>query len=290
MRNWLIPVLAVFVRLPLLSQDGDTRPKFEVAAIKQCTGTEPRGLSLNASPGRLSVPCFGLFSLIQEAYQIFADGTTNFMSQATSAIPIEGFPNQMSSYRYSIEARAGSPQRMGMMMGPMMQRLLEERFHLKIRHEIRELPVYLMTVAKDGPKLQATKEDSCDHSDMPDIIPPPEAVPGSKPRCGVLNPPARNGTHFILDERGITVELFAKLFKIGGLPVIDHTGITGTFDIHLEWEVSPRETSPESGAAYDPPDTSIISSISKQLGLHLSPGKGPREYLVIDHLERPGEN
>jgi uncharacterized protein (TIGR03435 family) len=290
MRIWLIPVLAVFVRLPLLSQDGDTRPKFEVAAIKQCDGTEPRGILLNASPGRLSVPCSDLFNLIQKAYQIFADGTTNIMNQPTSAIPIEGFPNQMSSYRYSIEARASSPQRLGMMMGPMMQRLLEERFHLKIRHEIRELPVYVMTVAKDGPKLQTTKDDSCDHSDMPDIIPLPAAAPGGKPWCGVLTPPARNGTHFALDERGITVELFAKLFKIGGLPVIDHTGITGRFDIHLEWEVSPRETSSESGAADDPPDTSIISSIRKQLGLQLSPGKGPREFLVIDRLERPGEN
>src|SRR5207248_2630270 len=111
----------------------------------QCTGTEPRA-TLNASPGRLSLPCTGMFLLIQEAYQIFADGTANFMDQPTAPIPIEGFPREMSSYRFSIQAKAESPQKLGMMMGSMMQRLLEDRFHLKIRRETREAPVYIMTV------------------------------------------------------------------------------------------------------------------------------------------------
>ncbi|SPF51300.1 exported hypothetical protein [Candidatus Sulfopaludibacter sp. SbA4] len=290
MRNWLALVLGVFAGLPVFAQGGDTRPQFEVAAIRECIGTEPRA-ALNASPGRLSVPCFGLFRLIQDAYQIFADGTGNFMNQPTSPTPIEGFPNQMSSYRYSIDAKAGSAQGMGMMRGPMLQRLLEDRFHLKIHRETRELPVYLMTVAKDGPRLQVTKEDSCDPAETADAAQPLAAIPGGKPRCGVLTPPTRNGSHFVLDERGIRGEVFAKLLIIGGLPVIDRTGLSGTFDIHLEWDFTPPDpVSPESGAASEPHDTSIISNIRKQLGLQLSPGKGPREFLVIDHLERPSEN
>jgi uncharacterized protein (TIGR03435 family) len=180
---------------------------------------------------------------------------------------------------------------MGMMRGPMMQRLLEDRFHLKIHREIRELPVYIMSVAREGSKLEGTQEESCDHADTTDFTQPLAVIPGGRPQCGVLTPPVKNGSHFVLDQRGIRVEVFAKLLKIGGLPVLDRTGLIGTFDIHLEWDFThPDPVSPESGAPSEPPDTSIVSSIRKQLGLQLKAGKGPREFLVIDHLERPSEN
>ena len=287
MRNRLTVVLALLAGLPVFPQAVDTRPSFAVAAIKQCNGTEPRAV-LNGSPGRLSMPCWGLSRLIQEAYQTFADGTANFMYQPARPTPIEGFPNQMSSYSYSIDAKAQSPQSMAMMRGPMMQKLLEERFLMRVHRETREVPVYIMTVARDGSKLQTTAEDGCDHAPATDFIQALAVTPGGKPRCGVLTPPIRNGTHFVLDERGVSVEAFAKLFQIGGLPVIDRTGLIGTFDIHLEWEF--ETVSPDSGVASEPPDTSIISSIRKQLGLQLSLGKGPREVIVIDHLEKPSEN
>jgi hypothetical protein len=59
MRTLLTIVLGMFAALPVFPQGGDTRPAFEAAAIKQCVGTEPR-TALSASPGRLSVPCFGV--------------------------------------------------------------------------------------------------------------------------------------------------------------------------------------------------------------------------------------
>ena len=226
MRTWLISLLAVFAVVPSFSQKGDTRPRFEVAAVRECVGTQPRGLAIHVSPGRLSVPCFGLLRLIQDAYQIFGDGTANFMYQPPAGAPIEGFPNEMSPLRYSIDAKSESPQGVGIMRGPMMQRLLEDRFHLKIRREIREVPVYIMTVAKDGPKLQATTEDSCNRADLPDFNQPLPSMPGGKPACAVLVPPAKNGAHFVLAERGIGIGAFAKLLRIGGLPVIDRTGLT----------------------------------------------------------------
>jgi len=205
-------------------------------------------------------------------------------------MPIEGFPDQMSSSRYSIEAKTESPQSISMMRGPMMQRVLEDRFHLKLHREVREVPVYLMTVARGGLKLEVTKEGSCLDPD-PLEFPKPEVLAGGKPQCGVITAPTRDGSHFVLDERGLTLASFSKLFKIGGLLVIDRTGLTGTYDIHLEWESSPSlPASPEAEGASESPDTSITSSMRKQLGLQLSPGKGPRDVLVIDRLERPTEN
>jgi uncharacterized protein (TIGR03435 family) len=291
MRSWLIFVLGVVAVAPSFSQPGDPRPQFEVAAVRACVGTEPRGVAIHVTAERVSIPCIPLLRLIQDAYQIFGTGTANFMYQPAAAESIEGFPNEMSSLRYSIEAKAQRPQSVGLMRGPMMQRLLEERFHLKIRREIREGPIYIMTVAKEGPKLQPTTEDSCNRTDAPDFNRPLPFMPGEKPPCAVLVPPTKNGSHIVLDERGISIDALASVLKIGGLPVIDQTGLTGTFDVRLEWDVTPPEPiSPDSGAASEPPNTSIISSIRKQLGLQLSRGRGPREFLVIDRLETATEN
>ena len=172
-----------------------------------------------------------------------------------------------------------------------MQRLLEERFHLKIHREVREVAVYTMTVAKDGPKLQATTESSCNSPDAADLTALLKVSPGGKPWCGILTPPIRNGTHYVLDERGVSITTFSTIFNVRGLPLIDRTNLSGRFDIHLEWEFSPAEpASSENDVASEGPDTSIISSFRKQLGLQLKPGKGPREFLVVDHLERPSEN
>jgi uncharacterized protein (TIGR03435 family) len=169
MRTWLSIVLCMFAGLRSFSQVGDMRPAFEVASIRRC-GSPERGASLSASPGRLSVPCFGILRLIQDAYQLYADGKPDFLIQGRAAA-VEGIVDQMLLYTYSIDAKSESPQTVAMMRGPMMQRLLEERFHLKIHREAREVPVYIMTVAEDGPKLKAATESSCNSANGADLPP-----------------------------------------------------------------------------------------------------------------------
>ena len=126
MRCWM----SVLVGAAIFAQEHDTRPRFEVAAIRPCNGREPPA-RLNFSPGRLSLPCFGLVRLIQEAYLSYGDGTLQFVFQPPAPAAVEGFPDELASYRCSIDAKAGSPESLGMMRGPMTQRLFEERFHLK---------------------------------------------------------------------------------------------------------------------------------------------------------------
>jgi uncharacterized protein (TIGR03435 family) len=284
-----LSVLTVFAGLPAFSQLGDTRPTFEVAAIRRCGNTE-RGGSLSASPGRLSVPCFGILRLIQDAYQLYTDGKPDFLIQGRTA-PVEGIADQMLSYRYSIDAKSESPQTVAMMRGPMMQRLLEDRFHVKIHRDAREVPVYIMTVAKEDSKLKTATKSGCNSADGADLTTLLKGTPGGKQWCGILSPPIKNGTHYVLDERSISLTSFSKIFNVRGLPVIDRTGLTGTFDIHLEWEFSPPDPAlSETGGTTESPDTSIVSAFRKELGIELKPGIGPREYLVVDHLEQPSEN
>jgi uncharacterized protein (TIGR03435 family) len=264
------------------------RQKFEVASIKECKGADHPPPS-TSSPGRLGLSCWPLMRLIQEAYETLASGNVDPRNPFPFA-PIEGAPSWVNSARYSIDAKAEAPASGAMMRGPMMQALLEERFQLKTHREAREVPVYIMTLTKGGAKLQPTKEGACNQLDPTDLTQSMRIPPGGKPWC-VVPPPVRNGTNWVWDVSGISLDVFSKLLNVGGRPVLDRTGVTGTFDIHLEWGGDdPNASSPDGGAASEPPNTSIVSAIRKQLGLQLDSGKGPREFLIIDHVERPSGN
>jgi uncharacterized protein (TIGR03435 family) len=79
-------------------------------------------------------------------------------------------------------------------------------------------------------------------------------------------------------------------------PVIDKTGISGMFDMHLEFALDDTtrsavpQNSPAAALADDPSGPSIFTALQEQLGLKLEPSKGPGEFLVIDSIERPSEN
>jgi len=267
----------------LAAQDPPARPKFEVASIKECKPTDRHPPSTN-SPGRLSLGCWQLKRLILQAYEVYAAGKVDPLNPYLPTIPMEGDPDWVSSTSYSIDAKAETPQSAAMMLGPMMQTLLEERFQLKIRRETREGPVYFLTVAKGGPKLQPSKEGTCTHIDPTDFAQPP-LPPGDKP-CAFTRG-SRKGPIMVMDIYGVTLDVFARISHYGGRPVIDRTGLTGAFDIHLEHEPVPPS---RDGAASDPQGESFLAALPEQLGLRLDPGKGPSEFLVIDHIERPTGN
>jgi uncharacterized protein (TIGR03435 family) len=70
---------------------------------------------------------------------------------------------------------------------------------------------------------------------------------------------------------------------------MNKTGIAGLFDIHLEFEADESIPGPPPDSA-TPAGPSIVTALQQQLGLKLEPAKGPREFLVIDHVEKPSEN
>jgi uncharacterized protein (TIGR03435 family) len=93
--------------------------------------------------------------------------------------------------------------------------------------------------------------------------------------------------------RGNTVRGLANQLgrlPIVGRPVIDATGLTDTFDIHLTWsfESVAAGDSPRPGA--QPDAISIFTALQEQLGLKLEPSRGPVDVLVIDSVQPPSEN
>src|SRR5262249_5337341 len=152
-----------------------SRPTFEVASVRLNTRCDTGGPSGGMStPDRIVLACADLRDLILTAYGIYGNGPNS--ASGSFRMQVVGGPSWMDSTRYDIAAKpAGKPPR-SEMYGPMLQSLLEDRFRLRVHRETKEGPVYLLTLAKNGPKLSATKEGACV---LADIDHPPDA--GNRP-------------------------------------------------------------------------------------------------------------
>lgn len=261
-------------------------PKFEAASIRACDPSARAGLqrseNTNPTPGSLTISCVTLKDLIETAYHFSVDRPED--SHTVLQVPIEGGPDWVYSKRFTINARAAGDPGPNIIRGPMLQKLLEERFNLKVRRISREVKVYALTIAKGGPKLQPFQAGTCI-----DLKPgPPD--PEQKPLCGAGRS-KRNGAVRTYEFFKMTVEEFAQNLGVNSgprlldRPVIDKTGLAGLFNFTLTYE-------PETAAAPDEPSTgpSIFTAVQEQLGLKLEPAKGPADFLVIDSVDRPSEN
>lgn len=138
---------------------------------------------------------------------------------------------------------------------PLLQQLLEQRFHLTVHHETKEIKGYAMVVAKGGPKLQASKGGA-----------------GAR----YISPQGLRGPNISLNT------LASMLVHPAGRPVVDKTGIQGNYDIDLNY--SSNETT-------DSSLPSVFTALTEQLGLKLEPQEVPVDMLVIDHVDKePTEN
>ena len=238
--------------------------RFEVASVRQ---EDPKSNVNYNNPAfrvvptvfpsnRLTMRHTNLRSLISECYGV--------KSQY-----IVGGPDWLDQQRYDIDAKVeGKALLTREQMRPMLRNLLEERFHLKTHPGQKIVPGYALTIAKGGPRL-----------------PPNRGAPFLGMEGG-----------YTMKWQNVSMERFAQaLEKAAGGPVIDRTGIKGTYDFDLKF-------GPHGPASDDPvfahipenlyanlPD--IFTAVQEKLGLKLVPEKISMDTLVIEHVERkPTEN
>lgn len=282
-RQWislgLAPLLAVALATASFAQSSASQPAtpapaaaapaFEVAAIK-VNNSGGGNSSSNTNDGRFTASNVTLKSLIQyEAYGI-------------PGPRILGGPKWIDTTRFDVEAKMDEAEaaqlkaldrkQNGEQTHAMFQQLLADRFKLAVHWETRELPIYALVAAKNGPKLQPTTE---------------------------LNGGSGTSSHGSQTSRELkatnqTVQDLAEtltqiLSEELGRNVVDKTGIEGKYDFTLKWT---PETDAAPTADNGAPDSgpSLFTALQEQLGLKLESAKGPVKVLVIDHAEMPSEN
>lgn len=246
------------------------RTEFEAAVIKlnNSCAAGGRGGS-RRTPGRIALQCAELRDLILTAYEIYGGNA----SADSFRMQVLGGPGWIDSDRYDFEMKAEGNPPVAQMYGPMLRAVLEERFRLKVHRETREAPVYWLRANKGGAKLKQSAQGS-----------------------GRV----KTDPHGVIDMTGVTMaDLAAQLGLRLDRDVVDRTGISGRFDIHLEvaqTELRPRRVAGSSVARDDSPASadlsgpSIFTAVERQLGLKLESAKGPVSVLVIDQIERPSAN
>jgi uncharacterized protein (TIGR03435 family) len=163
----------------------------------------------------------------------------------------------------------------------MLQALLIDRLKLTIHHETKELPIYSLVIAKNGPKLQETKPD-----------PATPGVPVGRGGASVTSE-GGNGPVTLRVLHCASGDLASIFVPYVGRTILDKTGLAAVYDFTLQFTPDDAPGAPVTAAGPSAPDStapSIFTALQEQLGLKLESGKGPVDVIVIDHIERPSGN
>ena len=245
----------------LAAMDPKATPSFEVATLKP-SRPEEQGKAFLVRGNRFTTVNTTLSEMMSFAYGIHAK-------------QVVGAPAWFDTEKFDLDAKPegeGAPS--DAQWKGMIQKLLVDRLQLKFHHDTRELSVYVLGVAKGGPKLTKSEGD-------------PNGLPGLFFR-------GRPGD---LGVRNATMGDFTGLLQNAVLdrPVLDKTGIAARWDFTLNWTpddsqfggMAAKIPPPADGAATAP---GLYTAVQEQIGLKLEATKAATEVFVVDHIERPSEN
>lgn len=310
-------ICLLVLAIPLFSQGPHIqKPSFEVISIKPSAPASSFGGG-GTDGDRYVMHGTTLKILLQIAYRTPApDGAKD--KALLRADQVLGGPSWIDSDHFDVEAKVGCAG--GIVSDDeiqlMVQSMLEDRFQLRVHYEKRDLPVYDLVIAKGGPKLKLSQDQT--RAVLPaelTTLPPCAAPPADKPAVPpVINSRAiPRGLLFVLKNiSGVTLTgtavpiagLAGMLQGQAGRLVLDKTGLTELFDIDFRFSNPPSppiaaDAVPNSpgpaGAGRQPVVTEsnvpeLFTAIEEQLGLRLESGKAPLDVLVIDSVSRPSEN
>ena len=271
---------------------GAPLPSFEVASIKPNRADDMR-LGIMIRPGRFTANGANAKFLITFAYNV-------------KDFQISGGPKWIDTDRYDVDAKEEDslvdelqklpPEQRADQIRGRVQTLLADRFKLSLSHATKELPVYELVIAKNGPKLHEAKAG--------DTYPNGIKGPDGRVRSGMGLMQMGRGQ---LTGQGVPIaNLVHMLSQQLGRDVLDKTGLKGNYDFTLQWTPDQNQggmfrgpepggpgagsPGPDSAPAPDASGPSIFTAVQEQLGLKLDSQKGPVDILVIEHIEKPSEN
>ena len=253
----LVAVCAVLV--PLAAQQA--APAFEVVSVKPHTSDDGRLMMVMQPGGRLVATNVPLRLVVRTAFQIQDD-------------QIVGAPDWLDTDRFDINAKAPDDMRPEH-IGPMLKALLADRFKLRTRRDMRDIPVFA---------LERVKRDGSLGSEMrPTECPALEIDLGQPKPCANIS----NGANF-LTLRGAPIAVFAQyLAPYVNRVVVDRTGLDGRYDIAIKWSPEQLAGGPAPAPTVPQDRPGLFTALQEQLGLRLEASREIVDVLVIDSVQRP---
>jgi uncharacterized protein (TIGR03435 family) len=265
-----------------------TVPQFEVASVKLAhQAPEQATIGVHVDGARITCNFLNLKDYLRMAYRV-------------KDYQIEG-PETISSERYDISATlpAGATRDQ---VPDMIKNLLADRFHVKLHHESKDFPVYALVLGKGPLKI---KESPIEDGDAK----APINVTGGGSRDGVAINLGRgaffNFSDNKLEAKKLTMAQVAEtLARFVDKPVVDMTGLNGTYDILLnfteeDYHAMLIRSAINAGIDLPPAARRLMESASgdsifsaiQSVGLKLESRKAPIDVLVVDHADKiPTEN
>ena len=249
--------------------------EFEAATVRRHKSAADSIQFPPASNGQFTVANVSLKVLISYAFNV-------------QVSDISGDPAWVSSDKYDVTAKPAKANLSLEHYRLMVQSLLANRFKLAAHREMTVRKGWVLLRAKEKPRLAQSNARSCVERGTSRDPGKLDAV-----TCGTFSAGPSS-----LDTKKMSMAQFTNtLATVLGVPVFDKTGISGRFDIHLEF--NPEGTN-LTGSGALPPDAvpddnrrrpSLLTAIQQQVGLRLESGKVLASVLVIDHVEpMPPEN
>lgn len=244
-------------------------PSFEVASIKLDNSASPVP-GVHFPLGRF-VATTNAVTLIAFAYDL-----------KNPAAQISGGPNWIRTELFDIDAKVESTpteqektplgQRVDQAR-PMVEALLAGRFKLKVSHQTKMLPVYVLVLAKNGPKF---------------------AEDNSHPEIGAVSLHGPGSLSATSTPFGVFSSVLSRMPELEGRLVMDKTGLRGNYTFTLKWTpenlASGHAQSRENTGALDSSGPSLFTALQEQLGLKLENSQSPQDVVVVEHIEQPTPN
>lgn len=235
---------------PMSPMAAGAHPSFEVATIKPADPSETGNFIVGGR--RLVIEGQTVNDLISFAYAVHRK-------------QIVDRPAWLETERFDIDGQADLPGVANLhQVQEMLQKLLLDRFGLKLHRDKRDLSIYVIKVTKGGPKLVQSAANAY-------------GLP-TQSGHGQGSQQQRRFTNNSMSDFALGMQNYMDR------PVVDETNLPGRYDFTLRWTPDNVPTN-EPGAA-----PGIFTAIQEQLGLKLEATKGPADVLVIDHIERPSPN
>jgi uncharacterized protein (TIGR03435 family) len=270
MNLWRAGLILAALVIDLQGQQKPAELQFEVASVRPVPPHDvgARGIGLNGgpgtkNPGRFTTTNSSLSDLLMEAYNV-------------RRYQIIG-PAWMATERFDVNAKvpAGATKEQFRLM---LQNLLEERFQVVTHRETKESQVFELLQAKGGHKLKEYVEDP--------------AAAATRVRAGGMAMRIGAGGNTKLEATGMPVgEIVRMLSNYLRMPVVDATGLTGKYNVDLQFSAEglaggpagdrAMQATPGVGAGGDWAPT-LFSAVQEQLGLKLERKKGTVEVIVVD--------